>query len=269
MKTCDLFDVTGLACVITGGAGGLGMAFAEALLDNGAHVRLLDLDPDRLADARVRLAERGRPGQASGAVVDVRDRPALKQAIDAAAHDLGRLDVVFANCGVPAGPGFLDGGRTRNPEGALEAVADELWDATMSVNLSSVMATIQAASPHMKRQRSGRIVVTSSIAGLRPGAIVGTPYGVTKAAVNHLVRQAALELAAYNVLVNAIVPGPFATRITTPDLRAQFERGSPMHKVAEPEDIQGLALLLASPAGKHITGTQLVIDGGSMLGVAD
>ena len=269
MKITELFDVHGLKCVITGGAGGLGSAFAEVLLENGADVRLLDIDASRIEAARMELAGANHPGRVSATIVDVRDRVALRRSIDEAARDLGRLDVVFANCGIPAGPGFLDGQRRRVPEGAVESVPDALWDEVVGVNLSAVMATVQAAAAHMKQQRSGRIVVTSSIAGLRPGPIVGTPYGVTKAAVNHLVRQAALELASYNVLVNAIVLGPFTTRITTPELRVQFERGSPMHRVGDPQDIQGLVLLLASRAGSHITGTHLVIDGGSMLGQAD
>ena len=82
-------------------------------------------------------------------------------------------------------------------------------------------------------------------------------------------KSAALELVRYGILVNAIVPGPFLTKLTTPQLKEMFERGSPMHRVATTEEIQGLALFLASPASSYITGTHMVIDGGAMLGRAD
>jgi NAD(P)-dependent dehydrogenase (short-subunit alcohol dehydrogenase family) len=121
----------------------------------------------------------------------------------------------------------------------------------------------------MKRQNGGRIILTSSIASIRPGAIVGMPYQISKAGVSHLAKQSALELARYNILVNAILPGPFLTQLTTPDLKKRFEAGSPLHRVGRPEEIQGLALFLASPASSYITGTHIVIDGGALLGRAD
>jgi len=267
MKAAELFDVRDLATVITGGAGGIGRAYAEAMLDNGARVRLLDRDAERLDAALVELRPHGSVDGIT--VVDVADRAALRSAIDAAAIALGRLDVVFANAGVDAGPGFLGLDGARNTAGAIENLPDALWDRVMATNLTSVLTTIQAAAPHMKRQGGGRIIVTASIGGLRPAAIIGTPYGVSKAAVLHLVRQAALELVRDNVLVNAILPGPFLTALTTPELEAAFTRGSPMHRVAATEEIQGLALFLASSAARYVTGTHMVIDGGAMLGRAD
>jgi NAD(P)-dependent dehydrogenase (short-subunit alcohol dehydrogenase family) len=266
MKSAELFDVRGLATVVTGGAGGIGRAYAEAMLDNGARVRLLDRAADRLDAALVDLRPRG---EVDGVAVDITDRAALRSAIDAVASELGRLDVVFANAGIDAGPGFLGLDGARDPEGSIENLPDALWDLVIATNLTSVLTTIQAAAPHMKRQGGGRIIVTASIGGLRPASIIGTPYGVSKAAVLHLVRQAALELARDNVLVNAILPGPFLTPLTTPALEAAFARGSPMHRLAATEEIQGLALFLASPAARYVTGTHMVIDGGAMLGRAD
>jgi NAD(P)-dependent dehydrogenase (short-subunit alcohol dehydrogenase family) len=111
--------------------------------------------------------------------------------------------------------------------------------------------------------------LTASIAGIRPGPIVGMPYQISKAGVAHLAKQSALELARYNILVNAILPGPFLTQLTTPELQKRFEAGSPLHRVGRPEEIQGLALFLASPASSYITGTHIVIDGGALLGRAD
>jgi NAD(P)-dependent dehydrogenase (short-subunit alcohol dehydrogenase family) len=264
LSAASLFRVEGLVTIVTGGAQGLGFAFAEVMATNGARVVLFDRDEEQLKSAGRTLGER-----ADTVLVDVTDRSGLKQAIDGVADRLGRIDVVFANAGISAGPGFLDLAGKRDPDGAIESISDGLWDRVLATNLTSVFSTIQAAAPHMKRQQGGRIIVTSSIAGLRPGGVVGTPYGVSKAASVHLVKQAALELARYNVTVNAICPGPFLTPLTPPDLEAAFSRGSPAHRVAKVREIQGLALFLASPASSYVTGTHLIIDGGSMLGRAD
>ena len=134
--------------------------------------------------------------------------------------------------------------------------------------------TIQAAVRHMKPQGGGRIIVTTSIAALKTEAVVGAPYMAAKAGAAHLVRQAALELARYNILVNAIAPGPFLTNISggrmhDPAVRRHHERVTPLKRMAAPDEIMGLALFLASPSAKYITGTQMVIDGGATLGFAD
>jgi NAD(P)-dependent dehydrogenase (short-subunit alcohol dehydrogenase family) len=92
---------------------------------------------------------------------------------------------------------------------------------------------------------------------------------IAKAAAAHLVRQAALELASYGIRVNAIAPGPFATRITSPELTALWSRALPLRRIASTDEIQGLALYLASGASRYVTGSQLVIDGGSTLGRAE
>lgn len=267
MTPKTLFNVRDLAAVVTGGATGIGFAYAEAMADNGAQVALFDVDADALDRAVANLAARG--AKARAVAVDVTDRAALDSAIARTAAEFGRLDVVFANAGITAGPGFLDAEGERDPAGAIESVPAELWDRVIETNFTSVFATIRSAVPHMKAQRSGRIIVTTSIAGLRPSAVVGIPYMIAKAAASHLVRQAALELAAFGVCVNAIAPGPFLTRITTPALRAIWENALPLHRVAATDELQGLALFLASPASAYVTGALFVIDGGSMLGRAD
>jgi NAD(P)-dependent dehydrogenase (short-subunit alcohol dehydrogenase family) len=267
VKAAALFDVKGQVAVVTGGGAGIGRAYAEAMADNGADVMLMDRDPEAIKRTIHELHNSGR--RIEGLTVDVADRAAVKAAVDETVQRFGRLDIVFANAGISAGPGFLERSGERSDEGALEGIPDALWDAVIATNLTSVFATIRAAAPHMKKQRSGRIIVTSSIAGLRPTPAVGTPYLIAKSGVAHLVKQAALELAKYNVTVNAIMPGPFLTSLTTPELKELFESNSPMHRVATTEEIQGLALFLASPASSYVTGTHMVIDGGSMLGRAD
>jgi NAD(P)-dependent dehydrogenase (short-subunit alcohol dehydrogenase family) len=267
MKPKTLFNVEGLTAVVTGGATGIGFAYAEAMADNGAHVTLLDVDADALDRAVAALAARGATARA--VVVDVTDSAALENAIAGTAAESGRLDVVFANAGITAGPGFLNVDGERDPASAIENVPAESWDRVVATNLTSVFATIRSSVPHMKARRCGRIIVTTSIAGLRPSAVVGIPYMIAKAAASHLVRQAALELAAFDVCVNAIAPGPFLTRITSPGLRAIWEKALPVRRVATTDELQGLALFLASPASAYVTGSLFVIDGGSLLGRAD
>ena len=263
MKAADLFDVSGHVAFVTGAASGLGLAMAEVMADNGAHVVMADINPDTLEHHAERLSDAGR--SVEGVVLDVADLNALRAAIDNAAESRGRLDAVFANAGISAGPGYL------TETGRIDAVDPAKWDEVVQVNLTSVFATVQAAARHMKRRKSGRIVVTSSIAGLKSEHLVGYAYAVTKAAVINLVRQAAMELAPHNITVNAIAPGPFFTniadgRLNDPESAKSFAELVPMGRIADTTELQGLALLLASPAGSFITGTAIPIDGGCTAG---
>lgn len=276
MKISELFKVEGYGVVVTGGASGLGLAYAEALAENGARVTLLDIDPRRIEEETARL--RGLGWAVRGEVVDVTDHEGLDRAIDAAAATYGRLDVVFANAGVDPGPGFLGAWvgaqRPRNPEGSLERYSDARWGRVIDINLNGVFATLRAATRHMKPQRSGRLIVTTSLASTKCEAAIGAAYMAAKAGAAHLVGNVALELAAYNITVNAIAPGFFITNIggghaKDPAVQAAMSRTIPMHRVGFGEDIKGLALFLASPASGYVTGQEIVIDGGWGLGEAD
>jgi NAD(P)-dependent dehydrogenase (short-subunit alcohol dehydrogenase family) len=269
MRIEALFDVRNLIVLVSGGAGGIGFSIADALADNGAKVLILDKDPDKLNAAVAEL--KGRGGAVSGSLVDVCDQQAIKTLVDDLVTREGRLDVVFANAGISGGPGFLAAGGSRNPAGALESIADELWDDVIDADLMSVVAMMSAAAPHMKRQQAGRIIVTTSVAAAKTENFVGYPYIAAKAAAAHLVRQVALELARYNVQVNAIAPGPFLTtiggnRMADPIVRRAFESAPLLHRMASLEEIQGLALLLASPASSYMTGAQFSVDGGALAG---
>jgi NAD(P)-dependent dehydrogenase (short-subunit alcohol dehydrogenase family) len=276
MKIKQLFDVEGHGVVVTGGASGLGLAFTEALADNGARVTMLDADARRLADECARLRAAGYAVR--GEVVDVSDHPALDRAIDAAVAAHGRLDVVFANAGIDSGPGFIGNWvgteRPRNPEGALENYTDERWNRVIDVNLTGIFATLRSAARIMKPQRSGRMIVTSSVASFQCEPAIGSAYMAAKAGVTHLTRCVALELAAYGITVNAIAPGFFVTNIggghaKHPAVQQAMAKVLPMHRVGFPDDIKGLALFLASPASAYLTGQQIAIDGGWTLGAAD
>jgi NAD(P)-dependent dehydrogenase (short-subunit alcohol dehydrogenase family) len=260
VKIAEVFDVGGRIAFVTGAASGLGLAYTEALAENGAGVTMADIDAEGLEREALRLRAAGCTVET--AVVDVAHRERLRQAIDAAAKRGGRLDIVFANAGVSSGPGFRQAA-----SGRIENVSPELWERILKINLTSVFVTMQAAAVHMKAQRSGRIVVTASIAGMRSEPNVGYPYTVTKAAVANLVRHAAVELAPYNVSVNAIAPGPFRTnlnpRLKDPAVAKLFVDLVPLGRMAEPAEIKGLALLLASPAASYLTGQVIAIDGGA------
>jgi NAD(P)-dependent dehydrogenase (short-subunit alcohol dehydrogenase family) len=276
MKIADLFSVQGYGVLVTGGASGLGLGFTEALATNGASVTMLDIDPQRIAVETARLRAAG--CDVRGAVVDVRDHAALDRAVDEAAAAHGRLDVVFANAGIDSGPGFIGtwvgSERPRNPVGALERYSDERWNQVIEVNLNGVFATLRAAARHMRPRKSGRIIVTTSLAALKTEAVIGAAYMAAKAGAAHLMRNVALELAADNITVNAIAPGFFVTNIGgghahNPELQAAVAKSVPMHRVGRPRDVAGLALFLASPASAYLTGQQIVIDGGWGLGEVD
>lgn len=276
MKITELFNVSGYGVVITGGASGLGLGFAEALAENRARVTLLDIDRAAIEAETRRMTARG--WAVRGEVVDVRDHAALDRAFDAAVAAHGRLDVVFANAGIDSGPGILGAWsgseRQRNPEGALERYTDERWNRVIDINLNGVFATLRSAARFMRPQRSGRMIVTTSVAAFQVEPAIGSAYMAAKAGLTHLVRAVALEFAAYNITVNAIAPGFFVTNIggghaKAPAVQESMSRVIPMHRVGFPADMAGLALFLASPASAYLTGQQIAIDGGWSLGVAD
>jgi NAD(P)-dependent dehydrogenase (short-subunit alcohol dehydrogenase family) len=276
MKIAELFKVEGYGAIVTGGASGLGLGYAEALAENGARVTLLDAHAERVAEETKRLRHAG--WDVRGSVVDVTDHSALDEAFEDAVDAYGRLDVVFANAGIDSGPGFVGGWvgseRPRVTEGALENYTDERWNRVIDINLNGVFATLRAAARHMKPRRSGRIIVTTSLAALKVEGAIGAAYMAAKAGAAHFMENVALELAAYNITVNAIAPGFFITNIggghaKNPAVQQTVSKHIPMHRVGFPEDIKGLALFLASPASAYLTGQQIVIDGGWGLGEAD
>ena len=261
-----LFDVGGVRAVVTGAASGLGFAMAEVLAECGAHVTLADVDAERLERQTAALADRG--GTVRSFAVDVSDELRVQALIEDVVEAEGGLDVVFANAGIALTPGFaVDGGQR------LETVEREVWDRVLDVNLHGVLFTMKHAAAVMKRQGAGRIIVTSSNAGLRPEPVVCYGYVASKAAILNVVRQAALELAPHGVLVNAICPGPFkGTRIgggvtENPDAETEHMWAStvPLGRMAEPDELKGLVLLLASPASSFMTGAAYLVDGGTLV----
>jgi NAD(P)-dependent dehydrogenase (short-subunit alcohol dehydrogenase family) len=275
-KISELFNVTGYGAVVTGGASGIGLALTEALAGNGARVTMLDVHSQRIESETKRL--RGAGLDVRGKVLDVTDHKALDAAVDEAAREYGRLDVVCANAGIDSGAGFVGSWvgteRRRVTEGALENYTDERWNRVIDINLNGVFATARAAAKHMKPRKSGRIIITTSMAATHIEPAIGSAYMAAKAGAAHFMRAAALELAAYNITVNAIAPGFIVTNIGgghahNPDTQKAVGKVIPMHRVGLPEDLEGLALFLASPGSGYVTGQEIIIDGGWGLGTAD
>lgn len=275
-KIEDLFTVKNYGVVVSGGASGIGLGYAEALASNGARVTILDIDAQRIETETKRLQKEGM--DVRGQIVDVTDHPALDAAMDKAARIYGRLDVVFANAGIDPGVGFVGAWagshRPRIPRGALENYSDERWNRVIDINLNGVFATVRSAVRYMKPQKAGRVVITTSLATSRIEPAIGAAYMAAKAGASHFMRTVALELAAYNITVNAIAPGYIVTNIgdghaLDPTEQKAVSQIIPMHRVGFPKDMYGLAIFLSSHASDYITGQEIVIDGGWGLGQAD
>jgi NAD(P)-dependent dehydrogenase (short-subunit alcohol dehydrogenase family) len=261
MQIERMFALDGQVAFVTGAAKGLGFAMSEILAQAGAKVVLSDVDPDALATALGRLTAMG--FKVDGELVDVDETEHLAQTIDQVAQRNGRLDIVIANAGLSAGPGPL------TETGSVTLIDHERWQRLLNINLTSVMVTIKTAARHMIAKRYGRIVVTASIAGMRGDPMCGYAYAVTKAGVINLVRQSAIELSKHDITINAIAPGPFLTdignrRLHDPAVAAGFLDSVPLGRLGQPDEIQGLALLLASPASSFMTGSVIPVDGGSI-----
>jgi len=283
----DLFDVRGQVALVTGGASGLGYAFASILADAGATVVIADWNAETLQKATLSLADSAASARAeaglepltapkgptgghltppliSGHGLDVSDARAVRALVDRIVARHGRLDIVFANAGVARGrPPLL-------PEGWLDDMSMTDYTALIDVNLHGVVYTVQAAARHMKRQRSGSIVTTASTAGLRNDPYTPYSYAIAKAAVINFTKQAAHDLARWNVRVNAIAPGPFKTNLggnapTSAAAEDMWRAVVPLGRMGDPSEIKGLALLLASSAGSFMTGGIYPIDGGALL----
>lgn len=272
MLLSEIFNVRGNAVFITGGASGIGLAIAKVMLANGAAVTLFDRATERLAAAAEELSVSDVP--VLTIVGDATNDAAMRSAVAQSVVHHGRLDSAFLNAGISGGPGIVNIHRQRNPLGSIDAIEPAFWHNNISVNLTSVLIGLRAVLGPMRQQRGGSIVVTTSVAAVRSEEYVGTPYMVAKAGVAQLVRQSAAQLARDGIRINAIAPGAFTTdigggRLAIAEVNARFASANLMNRVADVSEIMGLALLLASPASRLMTGEQYLIDGGAAVGSAE
>jgi meso-butanediol dehydrogenase/(S,S)-butanediol dehydrogenase/diacetyl reductase len=256
--------VAGKGIVITGAGSGMGRAFAIGLAREGAFVGVLDLDP---AKAEAVVAEIvAESGSAVALSADVSKRDQVVAALDTFLEHAGQLDVLFNNAGFNKPLHLLD-------------VTEENWHAIMDVNALGTLIGIQEGARRMIPTGGGKIVNTSSIAG-RQGYPSFAPYCASKFAVNALTQAAARGLAEHNITCNAFAPGVVATPLwitLDQDLMdigdskvpgqatAEFSEGILRGHAAEPEEIVGTALYLASSDSDYLTGQVIMIDGGMVL----
>ncbi len=239
----------GRTAVVTGGGSGIGRATCRRMAEEGARVAVLDVDGDS-AEAVAHEID----GVAYA--VDVGDPDALRDAVDAAASALGGLSIIYNNAGTSA-------------FNRLHEMDPGEWERVLRVNLTGVWAGIRAAAPHLVAAGGGSIVSTASISGTRPAAGEG-PYAASKAAVVALTASAALEYGPA-IRVNAVSPGMIRTAMTAPmfeflpNQAERFEKGTPVGRVGEPEDVADVVVFLCSDLARFVTGQNIVVDGGLTL----
>jgi len=254
MSALQLFDLTGKVALVTGASSGLGVRFAECLAENGAAVALVARRADRVAAIKARIEETG--GRAAAIEADVRDRSAMQAAFDAAEKAFGTVTVLVNNAGV------VSAGR------AVELDAEE-WRRVLATNLDAVFYWAQEAARRMLAAgKAGSIVNIASVLGMTPDNGV-VSYATAKAGVIQLTKAMAIELAFKGIRVNAIAPGWIETEINRDYLAgergAAMKRRIPMGRFGEVRDLDGPLLLLASDAGRYMTGATVVADGGQVV----
>jgi len=247
----NLFDLRGKVAIITGGNGGIGLAYAKGLVKAGAKVSIWGRNEEKNAKAIAALQSLG--GEAIAYKVDVTNKEQINKAFEATVAKFGQVDICFANAG--------SAGKWKS----LHKLSDAAWDDLVSLNLNSVVYTYQPVIRHLlEREAPGKLIVTSSIAAL-VGSAYATGYSATKAAVLGLTRSLAVELGKNGIQVNAILPGFIETEMTSnaPDVFLEgVKRRSASGKYGTLEQMEGIAVFLASSSSDYMTGQSIVLDGG-------
>jgi NAD(P)-dependent dehydrogenase (short-subunit alcohol dehydrogenase family) len=249
----EKFRLDHKTAVVTGGARGIGLAIATALAEAGAAVVIAELDPESGERSARELKARGL--KAEYRPLDVTQSAQADALAQALLEEYGRVDILVNNAGI-----------CRNTP-ALET-PDAEWLQVFDINVNGVFWCSRAFGRVMVAQGSGSIINIASMSGL----IVNKPqpqaaYNASKAAVAHLSRSLAAELAPFGVRVNAISPGYIGTEMTrrgleTPKWRRDWLGLTPMGRLGEPSEVATCAVFLASEAGSYLTGSELVVDGG-------
>jgi NAD(P)-dependent dehydrogenase (short-subunit alcohol dehydrogenase family) len=255
MSVRKLFDLTGRVALVTGGSRGLGLQIAEGLGEMGAKVAITARKHSELDEARTHLSGMGIESLAIAC--DLSDDAAIPAMVQKAIDGLGPIDILVNNAGTTWGADML--------EHPMEA-----WKKVIDLNLTAMFAVSQEVGRRsMVPRRSGRIINVASILGLvgsndrnRPGTIA---YNTSKGGVISFTRSLAAEWAQHDINVNAIAPGFFPTKMTKGLMEMLGDRvasKAPLNRVGGPEDLKGVAVLLASDACAFITGQVIAVDGG-------
>lgn len=254
--TTEMFDLAGKTALITGGTRGIGFAIAQVYGRAGARLAINSESPADCALAVSRLASEGI--DAWPVAADLGHQGAVAELAQAVLARFGRIDALVCNAGI-------------SPHmGPLASASDAAWDATLTVNLRSALWLTSALVPAMAEGGGGSVILMASIAGVRGNRALGL-YGMSKAALAQLARNLAVEWGPANVRVNAISPGVITTQFARPILDSPQKADArlaltPLRRFGTPEEVAGLALLLAAPAGGFISGQNLIVDGGTTIG---
>lgn len=251
----SLFSLANKTALITGASSGLGEHFAQVLSEAGAHVVLAARRLERLETLAAKIESAG--GKALPVEMDVTDPDSVEAAFATIKESLGRpCDVIVNNSGL-------------SREGWFTDMSEEDWNLVINTNLSGVWRVAKHGARAMKEAgTAGSIINIASITAHRTQMLT-TAYCVSKAGVDHMTRQMAVEMARFNVRVNAISPGYYKTAINDDYLDSEagekMRKRIPMRRFGAYEELNGALLLLASEAGSYMQGTTVVVDGGHML----
>ncbi|MBX3594211.1 SDR family oxidoreductase [Sphingomonas sp.] len=250
----SLFDLTGKVAIVTGSSRGIGKASAEALADQGARVVISSRNQDACEAVAAAINAKHGDGAAIAVAASISSRPALQALVDETRRVFGGIDILV--CNAASNPYY----------GPLADIADDQFRKILDNNVLSNHWLIQMVAPEMRARGDGSIVIVSSIGGLRGSPVIGA-YNVSKAADFQLARNYAVEYGPDNVRVNCIAPGLIKTDFARalwedPAAEARVNKGTPLRRLGEPEDIAGAVVFLASAAGRYMTGQAMVIDGG-------
>ena len=247
-----IFDLSGKTAVITGSTKGIGRAIAEQMALAGANVVISSRKTEACATVAAAIQAMG--GKAEPIPCHIGEAAQREELMVRARAKFGAIDILVCNAAI-------------NPYyGPIDDLPDDVFDRMMSVNVRCNLNLAKLARPDMVARKNGAIIIVSSIAGLMGSTTLGA-YAVTKAADMQLVRNLAVSWGHDGIRVNAIAPGLVKTDFAralwdNPEYLAATLKQAPLGRIGDPVDIAGAAVLMASDAGRFITGTTLVIDGG-------
>ena len=256
MMTDSIFSLKGKVALVTGGTSGIGHMIAKGLVQHGAKVYVASRKASACEDTAAELSQYG---ECYGIPADLSTEQGCIDLVQAISEKESKLHVLINNAGVTWGA-------------PLEDYPAEAWDRINNLNVKAAFIMTQKSLPLLEaagtERDSARVINVTSVAGKVSGSMNAYAYGPSKAALDHLTRILANELAERHIAVNAIAPGVFPSKMTRYALQdekiAEAQRSAvPMKRLGEPRDMEGLAVFLASPASSYMTGNVIYLDGGT------